>query len=70
MEASAVMELTVERINKTFTSNGSVNQVLKDISFGADKGEFISLLGPSGCGKTTLLSIIAGFQKSDSGSII
>ncbi|WP_075728113.1 ABC transporter ATP-binding protein SaoA, partial [Tissierella creatinophila] len=42
----------------------------KDISFGADKGEFISLLGPSGCGKTTLLSIIAGFQKSDSGSII
>ncbi|WP_233120191.1 ATP-binding cassette domain-containing protein, partial [Tissierella creatinophila] len=70
MEARTVMELTVESINKTFTSNGSVNQVLKDISFGADKGEFISLLGPSGCGKTTLLSIIAGFQKSDSGSII
>ncbi len=70
MEARTVMELVVEKINKTFTNDGNVNQVLKDISFVADKGEFISLLGPSGCGKTTLLSIIAGFQKSDGGSII
>ncbi len=70
MEARTVMELTVDAINKTFISNGNINQVLKDISFEVDKGQFISLLGPSGCGKTTLLTIIAGFQKPDSGSII
>lgn len=70
MEERSVMELKVESINKTFSNNGDVNQVLKDISFEADKGQFISLLGPSGCGKTTLLTIMAGFQKSDSGSII
>jgi ABC-type Fe3+/spermidine/putrescine transport system ATPase subunit len=34
------------------------------------KGEHLCLLGPSGCGKTTLLRLIAGFDKPDSGKII
>lgn len=32
-------------------------------------GEFFSILGPSGCGKTSLLRLIAGLEKADSGSI-
>lgn len=65
------MELTVKEIYKSFMDDsGEITEVLENISFQAEKGEFICLLGPSGCGKTTLLTIIAGFQKSDSGSII
>lgn len=32
-------------------------------------GEFVALLGPSGCGKTTLLRVIAGFTRADSGTV-
>src|SRR5665213_1675589 len=34
------------------------------------EGEITLLIGPSGCGKTTLLNIIAGFEKADSGSTL
>lgn len=43
--------------------------VLKDVSFQLEKGKFYTLLGPSGCGKTTILNVIAGFAKADSGSV-
>jgi putative spermidine/putrescine transport system ATP-binding protein len=43
---------------------------VKDISFRAAKGEFISLLGPSGCGKTTLLRSIAGYVLPSEGKIL
>jgi spermidine/putrescine transport system ATP-binding protein len=33
-------------------------------------GEFLTLLGPSGCGKTTLLRLIGGFERPDSGAIL
>lgn len=70
MEVHGVMELKVEGIDKAFINNGKNKEVLKNISFEVEKGQFISLLGPSGCGKTTLLTIIAGFQKADSGAIL
>lgn len=44
-------------------------QVLKNISFKVKKGEFLAVLGLSGCGKTTLLRILIGLEKQDSGTI-
>jgi len=45
-------------------------KALNEVSFSIKKGEFFSLLGPSGCGKTTLLRLVAGFEKLDSGRIL
>lgn len=57
--------LAINNLKKTYKNL----EVLKNISFSVNKGEFISILGASGCGKTTLLRLIAGLEKCDSGSI-
>lgn len=43
---------------------------LKDISFSANKGEFISIMGPSGSGKTTLMNIIGCLDTPSSGEYL
>lgn len=43
--------------------------VLRNINLQVRQGEFLSLLGPSGCGKTTLLRLLSGFERPDSGEI-
>ena len=55
---------------KNITKSFGEKVVLRDISLKAESGEFLSLLGPSGCGKTTLLKIISGIEKQDSGQVI
>lgn len=62
IDASYVL---LKGISKTF---GSVTAV-SELTLGIRRGEFFSLLGPSGCGKTTILRLIAGLEKPDSGSI-
>jgi NitT/TauT family transport system ATP-binding protein len=43
--------------------------VLRDISFDVEENEIVSVIGESGCGKTTLLRIIQGLMRHDSGAI-
>jgi multiple sugar transport system ATP-binding protein len=45
-------------------------EVLKNVNFRIDEGEFFVLLGPSGCGKSTLLRVICGLEQPDQGQII
>ncbi len=58
--------LKLNNICKNFDSKA----VLKDISFQLDSRETIVILGPSGCGKTTLLHLISGLEKTQSGRIM
>ncbi len=44
--------------------------VLPPLDLDIYHGEFVTLLGPSGCGKTTLLRLIGGFERPDSGRIL
>ena len=43
--------------------------VLKNVSFGINEGEVVSLIGQSGAGKTTVLRCISGLEKCDKGDI-
>lgn len=45
-------------------------EAAKNISFGIEQGKLVALLGPSGSGKTTILRILAGLEKQDSGDVI
>lgn len=57
-------------IEKSFGKNDSLVHVLKGADFTARLGEMQLLIGPSGCGKTTLLSILCGTLRPDSGEVI
>lgn len=57
--------LKIENLTKKYNKK----IVLDNVSFEVMSGEFLSILGPSGCGKTTLLKILIGIEKTDSGKI-
>ena len=44
-------------------------RALDGVSLTIERGEFFGLLGPNGAGKTTLISIIAGLNRADAGSV-
>ena len=43
--------LKVDHVDKSFRRGNVETAVLKDITFGVEKGELVSLIGHSGCGK-------------------
>lgn len=56
-------------LNKNFKVGKEEINVLKDLNFSVDKGEFLSIMGPSGCGKSTLLYLLGGLDKPSSGIV-
>jgi len=65
------VSLALDSIGKNFFQNDTESElnVISDISFRVDDGEFLSIIGPSGCGKTTLLRIISGLEQPSTGKI-
>ena len=63
--------LLVRDVKKSFVEpDGSPLPILDLPSFEVASGEQVVLMGRSGCGKTTLLHIIAGIGRPDSGSVV
>ncbi len=59
--------IEVSRLSFRYEADGP--QVLDNVSFDAEPGEFVAIVGPSGSGKSTLLRLLLGFEQPDSGSI-
>jgi iron(III) transport system ATP-binding protein len=59
------VKIRLENVCKKF---GSID-ALRNVNLKIYEGEKFGIFGPSGCGKTTLLRIIAGLEKPDSGNV-
>jgi iron(III) transport system ATP-binding protein len=61
----AIVQL--QNVTKQFAD--STSPAVNNVSLTLQQGDILGLLGPSGCGKTTLLRLIAGFERLQSGQI-
>ena len=61
--------IVIQGVSKRYASGSGPLLVLQEISFSANKGEFVSIIGPSGCGKSTLIKIIGDILEPTSGSV-
>ncbi len=62
--------LEVKNLCKTYVVNKIQNNVLRNINFTVNEGEFIAIMGPSGSGKSTLLYTISGMEPFNAGEVI
>jgi sulfonate transport system ATP-binding protein len=70
LQPIAPSKLAIEQVSKSFQSASGKVLALDRVSLNVAEGEFVCLVGASGCGKTTLLNIIAGLEKPDSGTVL
>lgn len=59
-----------KKYNRRVKGEKSRKEVLKNVSFTIDDGEFVSIVGPSGCGKTTLINLIMSLESLQMGQIL
>jgi NitT/TauT family transport system ATP-binding protein len=68
--------IEIQHVGKVFPLRGAAGKAggvftaLDDISLDVRAGEFLSVVGPSGCGKSSLLDILAGLVRPDSGRVL
>ena len=62
--------LQLKKIRKEYKTGDLVQTALNDVSLNLRDSEFVAILGPSGSGKTTMLNIIGGLDRYDSGDLV
>lgn len=61
--------ITVDAVDLSFAHGGETRKVLDSVSFSVEQSDSCAIIGPSGCGKTSLLFLLAGLLRPDSGTI-
>lgn len=64
--------LAIDHVTKFFPDPGVAGEicVFRDVAFGVERGEFLTMVGHSGCGKSTILNIIAGLETASQGGVV
>lgn len=62
--------ISLQNVVKSYRRGPSIVEVLQEFSLDVPQGEFLALMGPSGSGKTTILNLIGGLDRADSGQVL
>ncbi|WEV70847.1 ATP-binding cassette domain-containing protein [Lactobacillus sp. ESL0785] len=62
--------LQLKNLRKSYHVGDTITHALNDVSISFRDQEFVAILGPSGSGKTTMLNVIGGLDRYDSGDLI
>jgi lipoprotein-releasing system ATP-binding protein len=68
--ASQAVKIAVQGLEKTFTTNGNVVEVIKGLDLNVHSGETLAVVGASGVGKSTLLHILGTLERPTKGRVI
>jgi NHLM bacteriocin system ABC transporter ATP-binding protein len=60
-------QIELQSVNFSYSTEGP--QILHDIELNAEPGEFIAIVGSSGSGKSTMMRLLLGFEKPDTGTV-
>lgn len=70
MTDTSQLRLAIRQLSKSYGIGAAALQVLHNISFDVNSGEFVCIVGPSGAGKTTLLRCLTSLMPCTSGEIL
>ncbi|MBT2491014.1 ABC transporter ATP-binding protein [Streptomyces sp. ISL-96] len=69
MSDTPVPALRAEGLVKTHHGEGAPVRAVRGVDLSVRQGEFVAVTGPSGAGKSTMLHLLGGLQRPDSGSV-
>ncbi|WP_251343481.1 ABC transporter ATP-binding protein [Haloplanus halophilus] len=61
--------IVVDGVSKTYSGESGPVRALEGVTFGVERGEFVSVVGPSGSGKSTVFRIVAGLEDATEGEV-
>jgi len=69
-QKKGIIMLELKNIKKSYKTGDFIQHALKSVDIKFRTNEFVAILGPSGSGETTLLNILGGLDRYDSGDLV